>query len=122
MFDNLRRQLKKLERGVRVPIQIPLDEKGYMDRECPCDECRAEFKVLFEDWRDKIRDEVVYCSICRFEAPSTEWNTEAQQEHIRRVAMAHLKKVVNKSMRQDARTFNARQPRDRLISMSMSVW
>lgn len=121
MFDNLRRQLKKLEGGVRVPIQIPLDEKGYMDRECPCDECRAEFKVLFEDWRDKVRDEVVYCPICRFEAESTEWNTEAQQEHIRRVAMAHLKKVVNQAMRQDARTFNARQPRGGLISMSMSV-
>lgn len=121
MFDKLLREVKKLERGVKVPIQIPLDEKGYMDRQCPSGECEADFKVLFEDWRDKVSDEVVYCPICRFEAQSTEWNTEAQREHIRRTAMAHLKKVVNQAMRDDARDFNARQPRGGLISMSMSV-
>src|SRR5437764_1259687 len=106
MFDKLLRELKKLEHGVKVPIQIPLDEKGYMDRQCPSVECQAEFKVLFEDWRDKVRDEVVFCPLCRFEAKSTEWNTKAQQEHIKRAAMAHLQGVVNRSMREDARTFN----------------
>jgi hypothetical protein len=121
VFDKMLRELKKLERGVKVPIQIPLDDKGYMDRQCPLAECEADFKVLFEDWRDKVRDEVVYCPICRFEAPSTEWNTEGQQEHIRRTAMAHLKKVVSQAMKQDARDFNARQPRGGLISISMSV-
>jgi hypothetical protein len=121
MFDKLLREMKKLERGVKVPIQIPLDEKGYMDRQCPSGECEAEFKVLFEDWRDKVRDEVVYCPICRFEAQSTEWNNPVQREHIRRTAMAHLKKVVNKAMTEDARDFNSRQPRGGLISMSMSV-
>jgi hypothetical protein len=121
MFDKLLRELKKLERGVKVPIQIPLDEKGYMDRQCPSEECQAEFKVLYEDWRDKVRDEVVFCPICRIESPSTEWNTESQQEHIQRAAMAHLKKVVNQAMREDARAFNARQRRGGLISMSMSV-
>jgi hypothetical protein len=121
MFDKLLREMKKLERGVKVPIQIPLDEKGYMDRQCPSGECEADFKVLFEDWRDKVSNEVVYCPICRFEAQSIEWNTEAQREHIRRTATAHLKKVVNQAMKEDARDFNARQPRGGLISMSMSV-
>lgn len=121
MFDKLLREIKKLERGVKVPIQIPLDEKGYMDRLCPSEECQTEFKVLYEDWRDKVRDEVVFCPICRFETQSTEWNTEAQQEHIQRTAMAHLNKVVNRAMRDDARAFNARQPRGGLIRMSMSV-
>lgn len=121
MFDKLLSELKKLERGVKVPIQIPLDEKGYMDRQCPSEECHSEFKVLFEDWRDKVRDEVVFCPICRFEAESTEWNTEAQQEHINRTTMAHLKKVVSTSMAADARAFNAGQRRGGLISMSMAV-
>ena len=121
MFDKLLSELKKLDRSVKVPIQIPLDEKGYMDRQCPSEECHSEFKVLFEDWRDKVRDEVVYCPICRFEAESTEWNSEAQQEHIKRTAMAHLKKVVSTSMAADARAFNARQRHGGLISMSMAV-
>ena len=121
MFDKLLSELKKLERGVKVPIQIPLDEKGYMDRQCSSDECQSEFKVLFEDWRDKVRDEVVFCPICRFEAKSTEWNTEAQGKHIERTTMAHLTKVVSTSMDDDARAFNAQQRRGGLISMSMSV-
>lgn len=121
MFDRLLRELRKLEGGVKVPIQIPLDEKGYMDRLCPSTECRCEFKVLFEDWRDKVRDDVVYCPICRCEAESTDWNTKEQQEHIQSAAMAHLKQVIDRSMKEDARAFNARQRRGGLISMSMSV-
>jgi uncharacterized Zn finger protein (UPF0148 family) len=121
MFDRLLRDLKKLERGVSVPVEIPLDEQGHMDRRCPSAECRSEFKVLFEDWRDKVRDDVVYCPICRHEAVATEWNTAAQEEYKRRVAVAHVRKVVNNAMQQDARDFNSRQPRGGLISMSMSV-
>lgn len=121
MFDKLLKELKKLEHGVKVPIQVPLDANGEMDRCCPSEDCHAEFKVIFDDWKDKVRDEVVYCPICRNEAASTEWNTEAQQEHIQRTAMAHLKNVVNRAMKEDARSFNARQPRGGLISMSMSV-
>ena len=55
MFDKLLRELKKLETGVRVPLQLALDEEGYMDRRCPADVCQAGFKVLYEDWRDKVR-------------------------------------------------------------------
>jgi len=60
MFDKLRREMKKLESGVQVPIQIPLDDDGQLDRRCPSEECQTEFKVLFDDWKDKVLDEVVY--------------------------------------------------------------
>lgn len=49
MFYKLGREMKKLERGMKVRIQIPLDENGYMHRLCPPEECGSEFKVLFED-------------------------------------------------------------------------
>lgn len=120
MFDKLLRELKKLERGVRVPVQIPLDDDGYMDRRCPAEVCLAAFKVLFEDWRDKVRDEAVYCPICRHEAAATEWNTPGQQEHLKRLAVAHVGKVVGNALRDDARGFNQRQPHGGLITMSMS--
>jgi hypothetical protein len=114
------RELKKLERGVRVPVQIPLDEHGFIDRRCPSPECGAEFKVAHDDWRTKVSDKVVFCPICRQEAPATEWNTAGQERHIRQVAMAHLHKTVDDAMRDDVRGFNARQPRGGLISMSMT--
>jgi hypothetical protein len=120
MFDRLLRAIKKLGQGIRVLIQLPLDDRGHMDRRCPSPECHTEFKISFDDWRDKVKDEVVYCPTCRHEAPSTEWNTAAQHKHIEQVARAHVRKVVAEALQQDTRAFNARQPRGALISMSMS--
>ncbi|HVX13311.1 MAG TPA: hypothetical protein VHC22_19155 [Pirellulales bacterium] len=121
MFDKLLRELKKLEQGVTVPVQLHLDEKGYIDRQCPSEECRADFKVLRQDWENKVQAHVSYCPICRFEAARTEWNTDAQREHLREAAIAHLKSTIGQAMQQDAREFNRRQLRGGLISMSMSV-
>lgn len=121
MFDKLLRELKKLERGVSVPIKISVDDNGQLDRQCPSRKCRATFKIALDDWRDKVRDEVVFCPFCRHEARSTEWNTNSQENYIKRAGMAHLKKIVNKAMVEDARSFNSRQPRGGLISISMQV-
>ena len=57
---------------VKIPIDIQLDDKGYLDRRCPGDSCESEFKVFFDDWTDKVLDERVYCPICRHEAEATE--------------------------------------------------
>ncbi len=120
MFDELMREASELEQGVQVPIQIPLDEKGYFDRLCPFEKCQAEFKVLFDDWKEKVRDEVVFCPMCRNESPSTEWNTEPQAVYMQSAAMAHVLSVIDDAMQQDAKLFNRQQPRGGLITMSMS--
>jgi len=120
MFDESIRIARELERGVQVPIQIPLDDKGYFDRQCPSDECGAEFKVLFDDWKEKVHDEAVFCPVCRHESPSTEWNTPSQVEYIKKAAMAHLQRMVGNALRRDAERFNRSQPRGGFISMSMS--
>ncbi len=120
MFDKLLREMKKLERGVQVPIELPLDDSGYFDRVCPREDCLSIFKVLFEDWRDKVQDEEVFCPICREAAESTEWNTEEQQEHIRQAAIRHLSKTVNQALKADARRFNARQ-KPGFITMKLSI-
>ena len=120
MFDKLLREMKKLEGGVQVPIQIRLDDNGQLDRQCPSDECGAEFKVLLDDWKDKVRDEAVYCPICRHEAKATEWNTPQQQEYIRTAGLAYLQKVVHGALSEDSRRFNAMQPRGGFIQLSLS--
>ena len=82
MFEELIKQVSALN-GQRIAIQIPLDEKGYFDRQCSNIECKKYFKVNFEDWKNIVKDEVVYCPICKYESPATEWNTESQQEYIK---------------------------------------
>lgn len=120
MFDKLIRQLKPLEDGVRVPVQIPLDDDSYMDRRCPAMTCNATFKVLFDDWRDLVRDEVVFCPICRGEAKATEWNTPSQDEHIEQVALAYVLGVIDTGLKESARDFNRKYGHG-FISMTMSV-
>ena len=120
MFDQLLRELGKLEDGIRIPVEMPIDEDGYFDRQCAADQCKAVFKVLFTDWKEKVRDEQVFCPICRYESRSTEWNTEDQAEHIRAVALAHLQGAIDKALRTDTERFNRSQPRGGFISLSLS--
>ena len=122
MFDKLLRELRKLERGVNIPIEIPLDEDGYMDRQCPANACQSDFKVLFDDWRAKVSDDRVYCPICRHEAEASEWNTPEQEECMQQAAMKQVQSVGDRGLRSSARDFNRRSSRNSgFIKMSMSV-
>lgn len=122
MFDDLLRELRYLEDGVRVPIDIPLDDDGYMDRRCPSEACEADFKVPFDDWGDHVADERVYCPICRHEAEATEWNTPEQEEHIAQVGLQYVQGVVDRGLCAYARNFNRQFSAGRgFLKMSMSV-
>ena len=99
MFDDLIREMRKLEQPRQISISVPLDDKGYYDRECPNAECGGAFKVLFDDWRDRVSDARVFCPFCRHEAPSDQWHTEEQVEHIRTAAMAEMTRLVQGVLR-----------------------
>ena len=120
MFDDVLRELHRMERGVKISIDLELDDKGYLDRLCPSGECGAHFKVMFEDWRDIVRDEVVYCPLCRHDAESSEWNTPEQAEYIQKAATAYVQKQLGRAFQSDSRKFNARQSRNSFIQMKMS--
>lgn len=120
MFDDVMRRLRQLERGVQAPIQLELDDNGYLDRVCPSDECKTHFKVMFDDWRDIVRDEEVFCPLCRHDAESSEWNTPDQSEYIQNAAHAYLQKQLGQAFKSDSRRFNRSQSRNSFIKMSMS--
>ena len=120
MFDRTLRELRRLKNGVRVPVSLPLDEKGYLDRRCPDELCAASFKVFFEDWRSLVRDEIVYCTICRHEAISTEWNTEQQIQYIKQVGLNYATRAIGNALSQDAQSFNRQQPKTGFVQMTMS--
>src|SRR2546423_1057599 len=116
MLDNTIRELKKID---KIPISVPIDNDGYFDRRCPSDACQADFKVLMEDWKDKVSNAQVFCPVCHGEAKSTEWNTPTQQEYIRQVGINHIRGIIGQALSQDARDFNRRQ-RPGFINISMS--
>jgi len=105
---------------ISVEVGIPLDEDGYLDRACPNEICQAEFKILVEDWKEKVRDEEVFCPVCRFAAVSSDWFTEEQIEYLKSVALNEFKPVIDNMMQGIARDFNRRMPKNGFIRMSMS--
>ncbi len=117
MFTNTINTAKRL---TRVPISLAIDEHGFLDRVCPSDQCAEAFKVHLDDWKEKVRDEQVFCPVCRHEAKATEWNTPQQEEHIRSAAEAHIRKQLSRALAADARAFNARQRRNSFVKMSMT--
>jgi len=121
MFDKLIREIRKLEQPRRVSINVSLDDKGYYDRVCPNSECGGHFKVLFDDWRDKVRDEQVFCPFCRNVDESDEWNTPEQRRYIEQVAHAEMSRLLNGALSRAVRRTPPKRFGGGLINLSMSV-
>ncbi len=90
MFEETIRALKKLG-DEKSTVAISTDDSDYFDRECPSPECLAQFKVLMEDWKSKVRDEEVFCPFCGHTADAQKWWTQEQLDHARDVALAKVK-------------------------------
>lgn len=120
MFEDLIKELERMDsQSVSVPINS--DEHGYIDKQCPSEECEFLFKVNEDDWGEIFEDEAVWCPFCRHEAPADQWFTIEQVEHAKAEALAVVEGKINNAMHSDAKKFNRQQPKDSFISMSMKV-
>jgi hypothetical protein len=120
MFEDFIKKIKELER-TKLSVPIDLDRDGYLDRECPSDDCLYIFKVKGEDWNSMVAQDVVYCPMCRHQAGKESWFTTEQIEKGREEGLEHVKSLFHNSLSDSARKFNARQPRNAFISLKMTV-
>lgn len=120
MFEDLIKEMNRLN-GQSVSVPIESDEKGYIDKQCPSEECEFIFKVIEEDWKNIFKDEAVWCPLCRHEAPSDQWFTIEQIEHAKAEALTIVKGKIHNALSSGAQKFNRRQSRNSFISMSMEV-
>lgn len=118
MFEDLFKELDTLK-SISVPIGT--DNKGYVDRQCPSEECKFLFKVSEEDWANIFQDEVVFCPLCRHEATSDQWFTIEQIEHSKDEALTVISGKISNALHSGAEKFNKRQPKNSFISMSLKV-
>lgn len=112
------RHLRDIEQGIQIPI--PLDEDGYLDRECPHPECESQFKVLAVDWEEKVRDEEVFCPICGHATKSEEWTTQEQLEHAEQVGMRELQRALGNAMKDWSHDINRQMPTNGFITMKLT--
>jgi uncharacterized Zn finger protein (UPF0148 family) len=99
-----------------MEVSIPLDSDGYLDRECPHEECESEFKVFADDLREKVCDEGVFCPVCGHTADSGQWYTQNQEEHLTQIAMREAMNEFDNFMHD---SINQHQPRNGFGSVSI---
>lgn len=64
MFEDLIKEMERMD-GQSVSVPIESDEKGYIDKQCPSEDCEFIFKVNRDDWSNIFKDEAVWCPLCR---------------------------------------------------------
>lgn len=101
MFEKLLHELRALDRQ-QVSVEIKADEKGYLDRQCPAENCEFLFKINEQDWKNICRDEAVWCPMCGHEAPAKHWFSKAQVEHAEREAKRLVAGRIDKAMRDES--------------------
>lgn len=121
MFDELLRELRRIEKPVSVPIDMPLDDKGYLDRKCPDEECGTSFKVLFDDWKQKVPDEFAVCPKCGEKSQPSDFNTPWQQKYIEDFAHAYMSRQLNNAVGRAARRARPQRLSAGLLNVEMSV-
>jgi uncharacterized Zn finger protein (UPF0148 family) len=120
MFEKLLSELGKLD-GMKISIPIKPDEEGFIDKECPDEECKFQFKVHEKDWTNIFKDESVFCPMCGKESTSDNFWTAEQIRNAEGQASQLLESKIHKAMKEDANTFNRSQPKGGFLSMSMRV-
>jgi uncharacterized Zn finger protein (UPF0148 family) len=123
MFDEFIKELNRLGlgQGVQVPIELPLDDKAYLDRRCPHVECCADFKVLFDDWRDKVPEQAAYCPKCGAKEEPSEFNTDWQNRYIQEVAEAYVSDQLDRAFSRAARRTRPQRVSAGLFDLQMTV-
>ena len=73
-LENTISELQKMEQERKdISISFSPDADGYLDRECPNQDCLFRFKAHSDDWKNLFKDEQVFCPMCRHEAKATSW-------------------------------------------------
>jgi ribosomal protein S27AE len=81
--------------NIKIPIQLPLDNDGFLRRECP--NCEQEFKWL-PTGDGGTRAEQYFCPRCGMPAGVDRWWTPAQIEYVRGLSGPAMDQYVNDAL------------------------
>ena len=77
---------------MEIPIEIPVDDEGYVRRQCP--QCEREFKLIYQSGDNSASDVEspleLYCPYCGLSSPTDQFWTNAQVETFQAVAGKYM--------------------------------
>lgn len=74
--------------SIELHMKMLTDENGFIDRECPQDDCLFSFKIDAGDWQARIDGNEMYCPRCGHRDGAGRWWTARQNEAIEANAMS----------------------------------
>jgi len=93
---------------MEISVDVPLDDDGYVDRECP--NCERPFRWRYGPSSETARTNVeltqYHCPYCGIEAAADQWWTREQVQHMQASAMAAYMPEVEHQLRQAANGLN----------------
>jgi hypothetical protein len=120
MFDDMMREIERLD-GMEISVPIGLDDDGYIDRDCPGEECHFKFKVHGEDWGRIMTNGRGNCPMCGLSSDPNNFYTTEHAEEAKAKAFEQIKGLFVHALDRGAQSFNRKWPRDSFLQMSMQV-
>jgi len=117
MFEETIQAMRKLN-GSSYKMELVLDKNGYLDKECPNQDCLSKFKVLPEDWNKKYESDTIFCPFCGHQAPFRSWFTTEQIKQAKTQAFNHVKAAFGQALQRDVNNFN-RKPKKGFVTFTM---
>lgn len=65
LIEHLNSFTKEIEKLKTATVEIHPDKNNMIKKECPKDDCKSQFFVDDDDWKNIFRDEEVFCPICK---------------------------------------------------------
>jgi len=97
-------------------ISIPLDEHGYLGRECPS--CQQVFRVHARDY-DALPDSVMlWCVYCGHHADHSDFMTQQQKDRVMRVASDAAMQMVSDMLDQSFRSMARSARRSKVVKVT----
>lgn len=86
---------------IKIPMTFKSDEKDYLDRQCPNEQCEYVFKVNMNDWKDKIEPQnEVHCPMCGYTADTKHWYTYEQIDAMKENAQSYAVNMIYEKLNQ----------------------
>ncbi len=108
MFENIIKELNNLNGTHTVSVPIKPDEDGYIDKECPNENCKFIFKVNQADWANIFRDEEVFCPMCGKTSLAKNFFTTEQVENAQKKALNNISARLGTAIKKDSKKFNSK--------------
>lgn len=99
-LEKLAKELERIAGTHTVPVELNVDEAGYLDRSCPHDPCSRGFKVMHAD-SDMFADHA-WCVYCGRSDDCNAFSTKSQSDHAEAVMIDHVDQLFNKAHRNAA--------------------